>query len=202
LDQKDYSTFCGFLPHTTSLKEVHLYLEGTSDVYVFQIWLEKYLRQRYSDAWKRRDELSKVGIYQLGGSNWKHLLYTIPKPPYKCIIVLDGDKREEAREICEKYNKSKINASKFRFCQSIDEVAEVYDENKEHPVYCLKEDCIEKYLFPDFDCKNPPKNFNKKVKDAQEAEEKDEIPSEIEELFETISKSGVERLIASTSLRL
>ena len=203
LDQKDYSTFCGFLPHTTSLKEVHLYLEGTSDVYVFQIWLEKYLRQKYSNAWERRDILNKVGIYQLGGSNWKHLLYTIPKPPYKCIIVLDGDKREEAREICEKYNKSEINASKFRFCQEINEVRRVYDENQEHSVYCLKEDCIEKYLFPDFDCKNPPKNFNKKVKDAQEAEEKDEIPSEIEELFKnTIGEPGVQRLFASASLQL
>ena len=67
----------------------------------------------------------------------------------------------------------------------------------------MKEDCIEKYLFPDFDCKNPPKNFNKKVKDAQEAEEKDEIPSEIEELFKnTIGEPGVQRLFASASLQL
>lgn len=210
-NQADYSTFCGFLPHTTSLKEVHLYLEGTSDVYVFQIWLEKYLKQKYpidegtnkENAWKRRSILNRVGIYHLGGSNWKHLLYTIPKPPYKCVIVLDGDKREEAKNICEKYNKSEINASKFKFCQNINEVAGVYFKNQEHPVYCLKEDCIEKYLFPDFDCKNLPKNFNKKVKDSQKAEEMDEIPPEIEELFKnTIGEPGIQRLFVSESLSL
>jgi len=162
-NQADYSTFGGFLPHTTSLKDIHLYLEGTSDVYIFQIWLDKYLKERYpideeidkENAWKRRSILNRFEIYHLGGSNWKHLLYTIPKSPYKCVIVLDGDKREETKNICEKYNKSEINASKFRVCQKIEDV---YFEEEKHPIYCLEKDCIEKYLFNDFECKNPPSN--------------------------------------------
>lgn len=91
--KEDPETFAGYLPHTTSLKESHIYVEGPSDVCVFQIWLEKYLRSKYRRNWLKK--FNGIGIYHLGGDNWMNLLYTIPREPYKCMVILDGDKAEE-----------------------------------------------------------------------------------------------------------
>jgi len=187
-NKEDPEVFAGYLPHTTTLKDIQIYVEGTSDVYIFQIWLEKFLRKEMPENWF--EILNKVGIFHLGGDNWHHLLYTIPKPPpYNCIIILDGNKRRDAVSICEKYNKLMINASKFKFCEDINEVGKTLCSKKEHAVYCLKENCIEKYIIPDFDCKNPPRNYNKRTDGPKKADKIDEVPNEIKQLFQEIFRS-------------
>lgn len=159
-NREDPNTFAGYLPHTVSLKDIHIYVEGTSDVYIFQVLLEKYLKESFPE--NRFEVLNKVGIYHLCGDFWRHLLYTIPKYPYKCIVILDGDKREDIEEICEKYNKSKVNTSRFVFCNRTKNVKKFF-AGENHPIYCLKEDCIEKYLFPEFNCVNISNNYSKKM---------------------------------------
>lgn len=181
-NQEDPNIFSGYLPHTVSLKDIHIYVEGTSDVYILQILLEKYLKKT-SQNWF--EILNKIGIYHLCGSFWTHLLYTIPKPPYKCIIILDGDKRKGAKKLCEKYNNSVAITSKFVFCETIEDVGRALFKEV-HPIYCLKESCIEKYIVSGFDCANPPQDYNKKVDGPKKAEELSEIPDEIGQLFEMI----------------
>lgn len=182
-NQENPNTFAGYLPHTTSLKDLHLYVEGTSDVYIFQILLDKYLKKKKPDNWF--EIINKVGIYHLNGNNWQHLLYTIPKTPYKCIVILDGDKRKTAEEVCDEYNGLAINASKFRFCKTI-EALKKSNGNESHPVYCLEKECIEKYFAPDFDCADPPQGYNKKRDGPKTAEELGEIPEEITRIFDVI----------------
>jgi ABC-type multidrug transport system ATPase subunit len=184
-NQEDPAVFAGYLPHTVSLKAIHLYVEGTSDVYTFQIWLEKYLKKCFPENWF--EHLNRVGIYHLCGDLWSHLLYTIPKPPYKCMIILDGDKRDKVEEVCKKYGESKVNASEFVFCKTIEDLAASFGGEK-HPIYCLKENCIEKYLIPEFDCTKTPENYNynKNRDDPKKAEELQEIPEEIRSIFSVI----------------
>ena len=96
-NREDPGTFCGYLPHTMSLKGVHIYVEGSSDVYIFGVFLRKYLKQARKN-WS--SILHNIGIYHLGGDNWPHFLYTTPNsPPFKCIIVLDGDKRGDEENL-------------------------------------------------------------------------------------------------------
>jgi predicted ATPase len=182
-NQEDPNTFAGYLPHTTSLKDFHLYVEGTSDAYIFQILLEKHLKEKWHKNWF--EIMNKVGIYHLNGDNWKHLLYTIPKTPYRCAVILDGDKRNTTGNICDKYNALTINASKFKFCETTEDVKNIFGKES-HPVYCLKEDCIEKYFIPDFNCANPPRDYNKKRDGPKKAEELEELPAEIKDIFEVI----------------
>jgi predicted ATP-dependent endonuclease of OLD family len=184
-NQEDPNTFAGYLPHTTSLNDIHLYVEGSSDVYIFQIFLEKHLKKNWTENWF--EILNKVGIYHLNGDNWRHLLYTIPKSPYKCAVVLDGDKKNDAEKVCGEYNKLAINASKFKFCKTIEDVKNNFWNNS-HPVYCLNEDCIEKYFVQDFNCANPPQDYNKKRDGPKKAEELKDVPEEITKLFEVILK--------------
>ena len=188
-NQEDPNTFAGYLPHTTSLKDIHLYVEGTSDAYIFQILLEKHLKEKYENWF---EITNKVGIYHLNGNNWKHLLYTIPKTPYRCAVVLDGDKRNTAEKVCDKYNTLIINASKFKFCETIEDMKNTFGKGS-HPVYCLKEDCIEKYFIPDFGCANSPRDYNKKRDGARNAEKLGELPGEITNIFEMILE-GINRV--------
>lgn len=174
--------FAGYLPHTTSLKNIHIYVEGTSDVYIFQILMDKYLRQKFENWFQIKN---KVGIYHLCGDFWKHLLYTIPKKPYRCIVILDGDKREVAEKICSIYNESAINTSKFAFSKSIEDLRKNFERDA-HPIYCLKEKCIEKYLFKDFDYANPPENYNKTKDGPMAADKLREFPEEITKIFDII----------------
>jgi predicted ATP-dependent endonuclease of OLD family len=187
-NKEDPSVFAGYLPHTISLKDIHFYVEGTSDVYIFQILLRKYLQEmEISKGENKYEFFNKIGIYHLGGDYWEHLLYTIPRPPYKCVVILDGDKKAKVKEVIEKYNNASINTAKFQFCQNVDEVGLALSENM-HPVYCLKEECIEKYIFSDFECKNPPQGYVKSLNGPEKAEKMNlkEIPDEIRQLFETI----------------
>ncbi len=186
-NEEDPNSFAGYLPHTVSLKGIHIYVEGPSDVYIFQIWLEKFMKEKSPDNWFKI--LNKVGIFHLEGDNWKYLLYTIPKKPYKCIVILDGDKRKDAENTCEKYNNSKANTARFEYCVDLETVRNVfreenkYRDNKRHPIYCLEEECIEKYLFPEHT--NIPANFQK-TKKGPEIAQKVLISQEIMELFDVI----------------
>jgi hypothetical protein len=145
--------------------------------------LEKYLKENFAENWL--EVLNKVGIYHLCGDFWSHLLYTIPEHPYKCVIILDGNQREIMKKICEKHNKSSVIASRFSFCKNIDDIGSALSR-KVHPVYCLKENCIEKYIIPNFDCAHPPQGYNKRVDGPKKAEELIKIPDEIRQLFEII----------------
>jgi predicted ATP-dependent endonuclease of OLD family len=182
-NQEDPEIFAGYMPHTVSLKNIHIYVEGSSDVYVFQIFLERYLKKFFPENWF--ELLNSVGVYHLCGDVWRHLLYTIPRQPYRCLIILDGDKREEVKEVCQKYNESKIISPQFDFCASVEDIAAIFGSYR-HPIYCLKEDCIEKYLIPNYDCAKIPKDYNKKKENPQKAEELKEIPQEIIDIFSVI----------------
>ena len=143
--KQDPSTFAGFLPHTTSLKQVHIYVEGTTDVYIFQIFLDKYVKKRFRD-WYRI--LNKIGIFHLGGDFWSHLLHTIPKSPYTSVIILDGHKRPPVRKVIKNY--SRIDRDRFKL---VDFAADIPDLMKTKPnipcpIYCLKFPQIEDYLDP------------------------------------------------------
>ena len=148
--KEDPETFAGYLPHTTSLKKSHIYVEGPSDVYAFQIWLEKYLKKKYKRNWL--EIFNEIGIYHLAGDNWVHLLYTLPMEPYKCIVIFDGDKARKARDkptlvdICKKYNEVKKfeNVSKFKLYNDVGKI----NFNSDHPIYCLKRKEIEYYYDP------------------------------------------------------
>jgi hypothetical protein len=123
----DPSTFAGYLPHTTSLKQMHIYVEGSLDVYIFQTFLEKWVKANYHNWY---EVINRIGIYHLAGDFWSHLLYTIPEYPYFSIVVLDGDKREFASSIPKKYDS--IQKNRFRFFNSVSEI-EDYLEPKPVP---------------------------------------------------------------------
>lgn len=203
-NKEDSETFAGYLPHTVSFKDTHIYVEGTSDVYILQIFLQRYLRKNKFENFS--EIFNKVGIYHLGGDFWKHLLYTIPKPPYKCIVILDGDKKVDAKKVCDHYNKANsIKGIWFEFFDvmepikyiehSSERILVIDETNPEkdtkyrlrgyiHPVYCLKEDCIEEYLIPKPNYKDS--KYNKKIDGPKIALEMEEIPKEIEEIFNII----------------
>jgi len=180
-NREDPETFAGYLPHTTALRETHIYVEGSSDVYVFSVFLRKYLKRNHRN-WA--ELLNRIGLYHLAGDFWEHLLYTIPKPPYQCAVILDGNNRERAKDVIEEYDRCSINTSKFQFAREIEDVERILLKREKHPVYCLKEDCIEKYL-GQTECKPP--NWNKKLDGPKTAEEM-EIPDEIGSLFNAILK--------------
>lgn len=185
LNQSKHSpaNFAGYLPHTTSLKDIHIYVEGESDVYIFQIFLRRYLKQRYRN-WA--ELLNRIGIFHLAGDYWQHLLYTIPMPPYRCIVILDGEKRNDVEGILDKYNQMSEIVSKFEFADDIEQLRDVSRKRDIHPVYCLKQKCIEEYLNPkpDYDASD----YNKKIDGPSIAEEMQKVPDEIERLLEIILK--------------
>lgn len=175
-NKEDPNTFAGYLPHTTSLKDIHLYVEGSLNVYIYQAFLRRYLENRFEDWFKI---INRIGVYHLGGSFWKHLLYTIPKTPYKSIIVLDGDKREEGRKVVEEYNKNRLeNLPLLTFCESPEKIEKAVTRDT-ISVYFLKKERIEKYLEPE------PK---KKTEGPKTAEKMEEVPKEIEKIFNILIK--------------
>jgi len=179
--KEDPDTFAGYMPHTTSLKDTHIYVEGASDVYILQIFLQKYLKKIYKNwiqVW------NKIGIYHLAGDFCMHLLYTVPNHPYRCLIIFDGDKKQQVEEVCEKYKLANINIPKFRFCKNIKELKNVFLSDA-HPIYCLKRNCIEKYLKPDY--RNS--SYDKKRDGPKIAEAMKKIPKEIEDIFDIITSS-------------
>ncbi|MEM5832487.1 MAG: ATP-binding protein [Candidatus Aenigmatarchaeota archaeon] len=181
--EEDPNTFAGYLSHTHSLKDIHIYVEGSSDVYIFQVFLNKYIDNIKEFENKKYEILNKVGIYHLGGNNWLHLLYTIPKHPYKCLVILDGDKKEEVKKVIEKYNQNLVNIPRFEFCETWEKVIKALSsEWPSLPIYCLEKNRIEDYLFPE----GLPPNFNKKIDGPLRAEVLENIPEEIEKLLKII----------------
>ena len=180
--KQDPNTFAGFLPHTTSLKQVHIYVEGTYDVYIFQMFLDKYVKKRFKEDWHRI--LNKIGIFHLGGDFWSHLLYTIPKSPYSSIVILDGDKEEIAKQVVSKY--ATIEKDRFQVFDSLDELKNEKKQKKPIiptpcPVYCLKRPKIEEYL----ETRLGTMPISKEEGPAIAYEMKD-VPTEIEVLFDAI----------------
>ena len=180
--KQDPNTFAGFLPHTTSLKQVHIYVEGTYDVYIFQIFLDKYVKERFKEDWYRI--LNKIGIFHLGGDFWSHLLHTIPRKPYSSIVILDGDKKEIAEKVVSKY--TTIEKDRFQIFDSLDELRNEKRQKKlitptPCPVYCLKRSKIEDYLETKLETRPLSKEKGPVI-----AYEMDYIPTEIEVLFDII----------------
>ncbi len=173
--------FAGYLPQTVSLKDIHIYLEGPSDAYIFQIFLEKYLRKNIPEEWFII--FNRIGIFYLGGGLYQHLLYTIPEFPYRAAVILDGDKRNTIKEMLKSYNSSKIPKSELKYADNPNEVGTLLAQKKV-PVYRWKENCIEAYL--GLDCEKLSENYNK-VKDGPEiADGLADIPQEINDLIEVI----------------
>lgn len=140
LDQNPY-TFGGYLPHSESLKQIHIYVEGHNDVKKLQSLLSEYFKGK-------EDELNKFGIYHLGGSFWKHLLYTIPVRPYRSIVILDADKSKEAERVCNEYGSKKTTLSTFGFCKTLKQIQlnlenDIDEVNGDISIYCLDKGCVE-----------------------------------------------------------
>lgn len=167
--QEDPHVFCGYLPHTESLKANHLYVEGTKDVYAIQNALINYLQTKSGKSWLKL--LNQISIHHMGGENWQHLLYTVLRLPYKTIILLDNDKLEKAKKICSAYSSISINSVKPIFCETIEEIRSALVKEV-CPVYCLKTPtaCVE-----DLD------------KQDGDDEQKKKILTEIEEIFSILA---------------
>jgi AAA15 family ATPase/GTPase len=171
----DPNTFAGYLPHTTSLKQVHIYVEGSRDVYIYQIFLEKYVKEKFENWY---EIINRIGIYHLAGDFWSHLLYTIPKKPYFSIVILDGDKKQLASDVVRKYDA--IEKNRFRFFSSIYEIKKLRDRQKmleediPFPVVCLQRLEIEDYLDP----KPAVKELGPSV-----AQQMKYVPEEIAQIF-------------------
>lgn len=81
-------SFAGYLPHTTSPRDFHLYVEGRYDAQTLRCLLDKCLWDR-SCWWQVED---RVEVFHLGGAYWEKLLPTVPSGSHRCLVVLDGDK--------------------------------------------------------------------------------------------------------------
>jgi predicted ATP-dependent endonuclease of OLD family len=181
----DPSTFAGYLPHTTSLKQVHIYVEGSRDVYIFQIFLERYVKENFENWY---EIINRIGIYHLAGDFWSHLLYTIPEKPYFSIVVLDGDKKKLASDVLKKHDAIKKN--RFRFFSSISEMKKLshryktLEKDTPFPVICLQRAEIEDYLEP----KPASKEHGPLV-----AQQMKYVPEEIAQIFSVTFKfAGIE----------
>ena len=112
------------------------------------------------------------------------MLSTIPKYPYKSVILLDGDKKKQVQEI----NKINSEHQNLKFCESLDILQlafkKINDGDKNHPLYCLKNKNIESYLDPVLKSKIP--NYNKKIHGPKIAEEMENIPTEISDIFDIL----------------
>jgi len=171
--------FAGFLPHTMSLKEIHIYVEGTADAYVFQAMLQKFLQSTIPEKWF--EIYNKVGIYHLGGSNYSLLLYTIPLIP-KSVAIFDKNIKDDLMKALDKLNKHegcKKIFPEFRFCDNLDKLREVLKEDKVCPVYCLSVNDIKDYF--GVDSKDPDV-----IGRVAWSIEPDKIPKEIHDIFKII----------------
>lgn len=128
-------TFCGFLPHTESLKPIHIYVEGKEDVFAIQ----KLLWENYSS---NPEHLNQYSIQHLGGSRWSNFLYTVLPSPYLSLIILDKDKVSEVKGVTHRYNLAKLHGSSFEICNEINDITNVMP--KKIPIYCLKSGDAEK----------------------------------------------------------
>ncbi len=185
---QDPNTFGGYLPHTTSIKDYHVYVEGTYDVYIHQIFFKKFIdeiskqlkiKQGYADL-AFSQILNRVEIYHLGGDFWEHLLHTIPQKPYNALLVFDGDKKTRVKGTVETYNHNRFgNLPSFKFTERIDFSHESYGDSI--PVYTLTKKNIEQYL-------NPIPLPKAKAQGPDIAKEMTEIPNEFVAIYSEILK--------------
>lgn len=191
LDQSkhDPNTFAGYLPHTTSLRQIHIYVEGTYDVYIFQAFLNKYVRKRFKEDWYRI--LSRIGIFHLGGDFWSHLLYTVPKPPYTSMVILDGDKRKTISTVIQNY--SKVEKDRFRLYDS-DDIQELRRMRNgiPCPIYCLGQENIELYLETEYETLPLFKEHGPRIADEMKS-----VPPENREIVRCYIQSGRYSIIDS-----
>lgn len=153
-NSNDPNVFAGYLPHTTSLKETHFYVEGASDVNIFNQLLRTYFKSEGGERWWV--DYNRVGIFHLAGSNWKHLLHTIPGEPYRTIVLLDGDKREESptpEEVVSDAN-TLIRDLSFEYVSELSDLSASIEDRTQCPIYCLERKEIEEYLPEDPDNKD------------------------------------------------
>ncbi len=176
--KKSRNTFGGYLPHTTSTRKTHIYVEGWIDVLVIQSFLIKYLKEKCGDDWL--EPFNKISVFHLGGDYLQHIVHTIPPSPYKKIIILDGDKSETSDGLIEKLNNSKSDCSvEFRHRKQSQQHFLKDDIHSRFfcPIWCLKEKRIEKYLDP----------YPTKKRDGPAiAEKMEKVPDEFKMLFENI----------------
>ena len=79
-----------------------------------------------------------------------------------------------------------INKAYLKVCKNLKGLRKTFHAQNAHPVYCLKKDCIEKYLLKRFNPQKPPKDYNKKINGPQKADELSKIPEEIAEIYDII----------------
>jgi len=185
----DPNTFAGYLAHTTCLGDFHLYVEGKFDVYIHQIFLRKYLENLKQTKKKRNfnffEIMNRIMIYHLGGSFCEHLLHTVPKYPYRALLLFDGDIKSKVQEKIKMFNLNRWkNLPEFQFCETIEQIHNTYISNKNKkkelnkiPVYCLSKNDIEDYLQP---------KPNNKTKGPDIALNMTFIPDEILKIYDEI----------------
>ncbi|MCW3999237.1 MAG: AAA family ATPase [Candidatus Bathyarchaeota archaeon] len=185
LDQnsQDPNTFGGYLPHTTCIKDYHIYVEGTYDVYIHQVFFNKFIDEISDKLTKQQgyveqtlsQVLNRVEIYHLGGDFWEHLLHTIPQTPYNSVLIFDGDKKTKIQKAIETYNQNRLgNLPVFKVINKMELSPETHGEVI--PVYALSKDNIEQYLNP-----VPPKD--KKIQGPAIAKKMNEIPEEFISIY-------------------
>lgn len=148
---EDPNTFAGYLPHTMSLCDFHLYVEGKYDVYIHQIFLRKFLEDNRTKLKSMKasfsETLNRIGIYHLAGDFWSHLLHTLPKKPYRALLLFDGDKRGDVQQAIERFEQNRLeNLPNFFFTKGIKFTQSAHADAI--PVHCLSKDKIEHYLQP------------------------------------------------------
>ena len=172
--------FAGVLPQTHSSKRIHVYVEGIKDVYLFDVFLRRFMKENGGPEWY--EKLNQIGLFHLGGDMWKHLLYTIPTSPYRCSVVLDGDKLPIAKKVLAEYDdavRKLPSFPSFSLCKSPQRVGDLMKEERVHPVYCLRKLKIEKYIVPEG--RVPPLSDLMKL-----AMSLPKLPREIKDLFVSI----------------
>jgi AAA15 family ATPase/GTPase len=153
-------SFAGYLPHTTSYKELHIYTEGRTDVQNIKEFLYKYLWHK--DVWTSLED--RISIFHLQGDFGKHILSTLPPHPFKKIIILDGDKSKKLEEMFGSPRQKIEEEYPVIFC-GIDHLEpgaegdELFEQTKQNIqkhfptgekalIILLEKECIEKYLDP------------------------------------------------------
>ena len=195
-------SFVGFFPHNLSMKDIHIYVEGPSDVYALQGFLLAYLRKKGLSM----IDFDRVGVFHLGGDKYAHLFYTIPKVP-RSIVIFDGNKKDEQKLERVKNNLNTLRESlgdratfpEFVLCKDegmedrLEKARNALDQGK-CPVFFLEKDDISEY-FGLGDTKPKPVDI------AREAIRVENVPVEFEKVFDLIFQTKIElELVARENL--
>lgn len=148
------SSFTGYLPHTTSKKDVHIYVEGRIDVQNIKELIYKYLWEK--KIWIELED--RIDIYHLQGNLWRHFLSTIPPHPYRKIIILDGDKRSSLEVKDPLTNETLLTRIKNMYNVefltdlnnevNISQAKKIYKSGDKIILYLLKRNNLDEYVIP------------------------------------------------------